>query len=225
MRFKILMTAMTLAAPVSLGGAALAEDVTGSVSVETTRELPSGLTIEQVTGNLAAAKDAKETRQVERVLAWADKDGRHVAVFATLTREGIKDDEVWTSKSLYVTSYLHDATHNKYTAVQTIRELVNPCNLDMEARFLDQSVTVTDLDKDGQAELTFGYVTRCAGDVSPSSKKVLMLEGKAKHALRGESLVDLGDGVTEGGSYRVDFKKAPKSFKNHAIQVWTASDK
>jgi hypothetical protein len=99
---------------------------------------------------------------------------------------------------------------------------VQPCELELTARFLSGSVTVTNADEDAQGELTFGYVTRCAGDISPSSMKVLMLEGKQKYALRGESRVNLGT-ETVGGTFKADFKKAPAALLEHAKKIWKAT--
>ncbi len=47
-----------------------------------------------------------------------------------------------------------------------------------------------------------------------------MLEGKAKHALRGETRVDPGNGVRIGGSFKPDFGKGTETLLAHAKQVW-----
>ncbi len=93
----------------------------------------------------------------------------------------------------------------------------------MTARFLEPTIGVTDLDANSKAELTFAYVTRCAGDVSPSTMKLLVLEGDKKWILRGDTRVDLGGGERVGGAYKSDFKKAPAATLEHAKKVWDAN--
>jgi hypothetical protein len=220
------MNARYLLASLALGAAflmmptvALADDIPETLEVDTSGTLPPGLKIEAVTGNVKAAKGGtKETRTVERVMTWNEGNGKHAAVFATLKKEGTKDDELWTSVTLFVTTF--HVVDDVYEEILVIREVVNPCNLDLEARFLDGSATLTNLDGDDEGELTFGYQVRCAGDVSPSTKKVLMLEGKKRYALRGNSVVDLGDGMLEGGDFKPDFRGAPAAFQKHAEQIW-----
>lgn len=209
-----LFSAFVLAS-VALATPAFADDIPETFKSDAPGVLPPGLTLKDVTGT------GKDEGTVERVVSWNEGDGGHVAVFASTAKEGQRDGDTWYSKVLYVTTF-HERD-GKFTKVRAIKEAVQPCNLDMTARFIDGSVGLTNLDGNDKGELTFAYVTRCAGDVSPMSMKLLMLEGSAKYALRGGSRVDLGGGETEGGSFKPDFKKAPKSFLEHATKVWNAN--
>jgi hypothetical protein len=191
---------------------ALADNIPETARIVATDKLPEGLTFTEVTG--------LDVGQVEQVVTWLDGDGEHVAVFANTSKTGMKGDTRYDSKVLYVTVFLKK--NGKFQKVQDIKEAVQPCELDLTARFLSGSVTVTNADEDAQGELTFGYVTRCAGDISPSSMKVLMLEGKQKYALRGESRVNLGT-ETVGGTFKADFKKAPAALLEHAKKIWKAT--
>ncbi len=191
---------------------ALADDIPATFTSASPGVLPAGLTLRDVTGT------GKDEGTVERVVSWNEGDGGHVAVFASTAKEGVRDGETWYSKVLYVTTF--HVRDGRFTKVRAVKEAVQPCNLDMTARFIDGSVGLTNLDGNDKGELTFAYVTRCAGDVSPMSMKLLMLEGGAKYALRGDSRVDLGGGETEGGTFKPDFKKAPRGFLEHATKVW-----
>lgn len=193
---------------------ALADDIPETVSVDTSGKLPDGVTVKDVSGK----EDPKATFKVERVVSWNEGNGANVAIFATTTKTGQKDDSTYTSKSLHVATF--NVVGGQYKKIQTIIEAVQPCNLDLTARFLEGSVSLTNLDGDDKGELTFGYVTRCAGDVSPMSMKVLMLEGKDKHALRGESLIELVGSEPMGGEFKADFKKAPPALLDFAKTVW-----
>lgn len=182
--------------------------------VTVTTELPAGIELKQITTDKAA--------KVERVVAWKTSKGTGVAVFATVEKSGQKDDMMWWSKGLYVTTF--DTSGKKPKKVREVKELEPPCELDLSARFFHpvSGLEVTDLDGDGVAELTFGYKTRCAGDVSPHAMKVLVLEGKDKHILRGESKVGVGPGEIVGGEYKADFGKNT-TLLDHAKAVWDAN--
>ena len=103
-----------------------------------------------------------------------------------------------------------------------VLDFVDDCLLDMEARFLSKALTVTDLDQDGTAEVWLVYRTTCQGDVSPSTQKIIMYEGRRKYAVRGSSRIALGGGQHDGGTYTLDaaWQAAPAAFRQHAAQLW-----
>jgi len=81
------------------------------------------------------------------------------------------------------------------------------------------------LDGNGIAESTFLYKLGCRSDVSPNRLKLIMHEGKAKYALRGETMVPTTDPEKKlGGQKAIDpaFRRAPKAFLDHALQQWNA---
>ncbi len=94
--------------------------------------------------------------------------------------------------------------------------------VDMYAGFLPHSLTITDIDNDGVAEVTFLYKLVCRGDASPAEQKLIMYEGSDKYALRGETRICLGE-LNEyyGGSFKADEKLLNKSdFYNFAKKRW-----
>jgi len=188
---------------------ALADNIPETAKQDTSGIYPEGLDSKRVTG--------KDGAVVERVVTWTDAQGHYTAVFAASAKSGTKGDTTYYSKVLYVTTFLKK--DGGWKKMQAIKEAVQPCELDMTARFIEGSVEVQNLDEDGDGELTFGYVTRCAGDVSPLAMKLLTLEKDKKYILRGETVVDLGSEKV-GGSYKPDFGKAPKVLLDHAKDVW-----
>ena len=87
--------------------------------------------------------------------------------------------------------------------------------------FINNSLTITDLDDDGIAESTFLYKLSCRSDVSPSILKLMMHENDNKYALRGIMYIDIQD-HREGGDYKVDkaFNNAPGVFLQYAKEQW-----
>jgi hypothetical protein len=209
-RFAAPLAALSLAA----ASPALAQDP--AVEVDTSGDLPPGITWEDVQPKI----DRKADLKVVRNLSWMQEGIGHVAVFATATKTGQARGEAHTSRALYVTTLR--MIGDTWKKIEDIRELVPPCALDLTADFVDGATGVTDLDQDGEAELTFIYRFGCGGDVSPNTMKLIMLEGAKKYALRGESRVAPGNGERVGGTYKPDFAKAPPAFFAHAKKVWEA---
>src|SRR5438045_6272198 len=88
--------------------------------------------------------------------------------------------------------------------------------------FVDKAFAVTDLDKNGVAEVWVMYKNSCHGDVSPVTTKIIMYEGTKKYALRGESRVKVSATDYEGGSYILDdnFKNGESAFRKYAEKLW-----
>ena len=201
------MSALLVAAP------ARADDIPETARTDTSGKLPDGLDLKPSVGDGPVA--------IERVVSWNEGDGAHVAVFATREKTGQKGGETFWSRTLFVSTFVKSG--DRFKVVRDVKEVMGPCNLDLNVKFLPATIGVTNLDGDAKGELTFAYVTRCAGDVSPSEMKLLVLEGKDKYILRGTTKVDIGGGQIEGGSYKADFGKAPPVFLEHAKRVWDAN--
>lgn len=122
---------------------------------------------------------------------------------------------------LYAYQYQLPATGAPTLSWQ-VHDFVDDCPLDIEARFLPGSLTVTDLDQNGTAEVWVVYRTTCRGDVSPSTQKIIMREGGQKYAVRGSSRISLGSGQYDGGNFTMDaaLEKAPAVFRQYAVQLW-----
>jgi hypothetical protein len=104
-------------------------------------------------------------------------------------------------------------------------DFVEICPYDLDLTFLPHSLTITDLDHNGIAESTFLYKLGCRSDVSPVQLKLIMHEGKAKYAIRGETMVPTANPQQKlGGRKIIDpaFHHAPKVFLDHALQQWHA---
>lgn len=111
-----------------------------------------------------------------------------------------------------------------------IYDFINDCPVDIVARFIENTFTITDLDKNGKAEIWVMYKTVCHSDVSPADVKIIMYEGAQKHALRGESKIQTGiddnnKPLYHGGTFTMDaaFKNAPEVFKTYAEKLWQAN--
>lgn len=151
-------------------------------------------------------------------LQYTDKEGMHVVIMTEEVTNDKEDDEM-RKASIYAFSYLKNG--NQATLQWKMYDFTDLCNVDLEATYKDNAY-VTDLNKNGMAEVWLTYIEACKGDVSPSDMKVIMHEGAKKFAMRGTTRVNIGGGKYMGGSYTFDeaFKAAPASFRDYATQLW-----
>ena len=96
--------------------------------------------------------------------------------------------------------YVHVYTDQFVTSGGTTRSLrkvqdgIDDCTVDNSVAFTSDKAEVSDLDGDGVGEVLFGYTVGCAGDISPTELKILVLEGGDKYIMRGDSYTSTGLG-------------------------------
>ncbi len=164
----------------------------------------------------------------KEAFSWKDNLGDNVAL---ITETGIHRSKKFAHENdgsdAELFAYHYILSKNEITQNWKVYDFIKDCPLDLEASFVKNTFRVTDLDKDGIAEVWLMYKTSCRGDVSPGDMKIIMYEAKQKHAMRGQNKV-LG-GIDEkgkkqyyGGEYKIDkaFTNAPKSFSDYAKKLW-----
>jgi hypothetical protein len=111
----------------------------------------------------------------------------------------------------------------RWKTMWTIRDFVECPALDATAEFFTSSVSVTDLNEDGKAEITIPYKLFCGGGIDSSIVKVILREGPLKLAIRGESLVKLPGQEPFGGAHEYDktlLLPAYIKYKQHLDKIW-----
>ena len=147
---------------------------------------------------------------------WEDKMGSNV-IFITETEERGGEER---HKELY--GYHYIITDNENKLVWKINDFIKDCPLDITLSYIDKSISITDLDKNGIAESSFIYRMACKGDVSPDDMKLIMHEGETKYAIRGTMILKITGEKPYGGEMKIDasFDKAPKEFVEYAKSQW-----
>jgi hypothetical protein len=158
--------------------------------------------------------------ELKEAVRWNDKLGDNIAITSETGKyqnTAWKHDNSGSDAELFAYHYIVGDT-----ARQTwkIYDFIKDCDLDMEANFVKGSLRVTDLNKDGVAEVWLMYKVNCAGDVSPVTMKLIMYEGDKKYAARGTTRVKLKEYM--GGDYTLDdaFKTAPAAYKTNVDKLW-----
>lgn len=174
-------------------------------------------------------KGIKHEGFIKNAVRWKDKLGDNIVI---TTETGIYTNKKFKhefddSSDAELFAYHYIISNNEAKQNWKMYDFIADCPVDIVASFVKNSFEVTDLNKNGIAEVWLMYKTVCHGDVSPSEMKIIMYEGTQKYAMRGENKVqigveDNGEKSYEGGEFKYDakFQNAPKEFKEHAENLW-----
>jgi hypothetical protein len=153
---------------------------------------------------------------------WTDSTGDNLVVLTTTGKtpgaSGLGED--YSNAALYAYHFIlsRDSARQTWRVYDYIKE----CPVDIFLDFVDKSFAVTDLDKNGKAEVWVMYKASCQGDVSPVTMKVIMYENGRKFSLRGTTRVPVSEKEYAGGTFAFDeaFRRGPALFRQHAEKLW-----
>lgn len=169
-------------------------------------------------------KGIKYEGKIKEALQWTDKSGINIAI---TTETGFypsknkKDDDLTNNDAeLFAYHFIYKGDTIKQT--WKVYDFIKDCPLDIEASFIKNTFQVTDLNKDGIAEVWLMYKTVCHGDISPCDMKIIMYQGPQKYAMRGQNKVQVSDTEFYGGDYKFDdaFNNGPELFREFAKKLW-----
>jgi hypothetical protein len=173
--------------------------------------------------SLAIPKNIKYLGHVTTAVKWPDDFGLNYTITSETGRiySKVKDEENLFDAFLYAYHYI--VKNDSVKLIWKIYDYNRGCGLDLDFYFIDKAFAVTDLDKDGVAEIWVMYRNSCHGDVSPVPTKIIMYEGNKKYALRGESRVQVSATDFVGGNFTLDdnFKTGNTLFRQYAEKMWT----
>ncbi|MGZ3754824.1 MAG: M949_RS01915 family surface polysaccharide biosynthesis protein [Mucilaginibacter sp.] len=156
---------------------------------------------------------------------YTDNEGEHIIITTETCEVQVKDekgtpDGDFRKADLY--AYDYKISGDKISLFWQIHDFTIECPVDLKASYLPDTFAITDLDKNGVAEVWLMYSTACRGDVSPANMKIIMHEGAKKYAMRGTNKVDVGNKHYMGGEYTFDnaFNKSLGVFTQYALLLW-----
>jgi hypothetical protein len=161
------------------------------------------------------------TGKIVQAVRWTDSLGDNVVVLTTATqRSKNAADDGYSDGVLSAFHYLVSPGSARLT--WKVHDEVRECPVDMFLYFIKKTFAVTDLNKDGKAEVWMMYRVSCQGDVSPVPTKIIMYQENKKFAVRGTSRVKLSPKAYMGGDCAFDdaFKNAPAPFQQYAKKLW-----
>jgi hypothetical protein len=158
--------------------------------------------------------------QIKEGKRWKDKRGENIVI---LTQTGIYWSSVYdATRGAKLFAYHFIKTGDStFKEVWKISEVVEECAFDVRCDFFSNSLTITDLDGDGIAEVGFAFVKGCKSESGPDEKKLVFYEGKDLYLIKGTTTVVKG-AQKLGGDKQVEkkFEEAPDAFLEFANKQW-----
>lgn len=163
---------------------------------------------------------------------WRDKGGEH---WLLLTQTGTIEEKKGTTDtsgnlteegmtSAEAHAYFWVKKHNSYVAYRQDYWIEKCGPLDVLAEFLPKGFSITDLNNNGQAEITLTYKHYCRSDVSPADLTLRMIEQDKVYEMHGTCKLRMGTQadahVIKSTRKEGTFAKAPAPFKAHIDKVW-----
>ncbi|HYD21382.1 MAG TPA: hypothetical protein VEB40_07910 [Flavipsychrobacter sp.] len=171
-------------------------------------------------------KDILYEGRIKNAVRWTDKSGDNIVVTTETPEYDAKKSISGEGRNadLAVQHYL--VLNGKSVPDWKISDRIRDCPLDIQLHFIKNTFHITDLDKDGTAEVWTMYKSACRGDLGPSDTKIVMYEGRQKYAVRGTNKVQVSEHEVFGGEYKPDdaFAKGPKLFRDHARELWLKNE-
>jgi hypothetical protein len=148
---------------------------------------------------------------------WKDGNGENYFALYLQIEEGRGEAQTCRIRAMHVA----DLGGGRYMAKRRLTDFVENCEFDLIMDMIPGSLTVTDLDSNRMAEITFVYQMGCVSDVSPLSAKLMMLENGDKYAIRGETTLKMAGGLQKGKK-EIDpsFEDAPVALQAYAVAQW-----
>jgi hypothetical protein len=173
----------------------------------------------------ALSKEITYPSKFVRAVKWTDNAGKNIVVMTRTkkAKSASRPEEGYYEQSLEVRHYIFDGKH--WRQKWTVHDQVMECEYKMIVEYVKKTFAVTDLDKDGLAEVWLMYKTGCAIDVRPGNMKVIMYEGDTRYSIKGRVRLMLNENKYDGGEYTLDpdYAKAPHAFKEYALDLWKAN--
>lgn len=123
---------------------------------------------------------------ISKAFKWTDNSTENYILYCETDTYGKQNGDYFSgSKDFYI--YYFRINDRQTDLVWKISDFVKDCEFDIETHFIDDALSVTDLNENGIPEIWTMYRFGCKSDVSPWPLKLIMFEGKEKYAIRGET--------------------------------------
>jgi hypothetical protein len=167
----------------------------------------------------AVSKNIQYNGNIVQAVRWIDSTGDNIVIL-TATEKTQSKNAPGRDAALYAYHYLVSGDSIKQT--WKIYDYIKECDVDLDLYFVDKAFAVTDLNKNGKAEVWIMYKNSCHGDVSPVAMKIIMYQDNKKFAVRGTTKVPVSANEYAGGEFTFDdaFKEAPAEFRQYAERLW-----
>ncbi len=149
--------------------------------------------------------------KVQEVWKWNDNLGENILITSSEAPHDDKGENGEEAQSAELHAFHYAKKDGDYVQVWFINDAVKSCPVDITCDFIPGSATITDLDKDGIAEIKVQYTMACRGDVSPATMKLIIYENGVKYALQGNRWLSYSPDFTYSVTEKdVNLESSPK---------------
>lgn len=160
---------------------------------------------------------------VVEALKWSDTNGDNILVQSSSgifnwkdNKKNSKQYSLQDKSEIFAYLFIKEKDDEFYKLKWRLYDYNECFGVDWFTGFIENSTTITDLNSNGIAEVSMPYVLICRGGLDPGNMKIVMYEGNVKYALRGETMICLGEKNSYGGDYKLsenlEYQKELKEF-------------
>ncbi|MFI8560189.1 hypothetical protein E2H86_22805 [Pseudomonas putida] len=153
-----------------------------------------------------------------------DRDGEAVLVLSRTDGQAVdaQTEQDVDKVVLKATLYARSSDGDAFKARWQIEQETSCPGLDLDVDFYGDVSDVTDLDKDGVAEVTVASHAFCGGGIEPHDIAIEMREGQDSYTITGQSLITPAGEEPIGGDREdsASLKNAPQYVRDHLNDVW-----
>ena len=167
-------------------------------------------------------KQIKYLGHISNAVTWKDGQGVHYVLTTETGEYKSKDEDGEKVKNAELYAYHFVSKGDSIKQLWRIYDYSKDCDVDVSVAVIKKAFRVTDLNKNGVAEVWVMYENQCTGDVSPAPTKIIMYEGNKKYAIRGEGGLRVVGKDYAKGQYTMDesFKNGNALFRQFAVNLW-----
>ena len=125
------------------------------------------------------------------------------------------------SKTL--TAKIFEAIGSDFKEVYTKEETTSDCYFQMDALFARDGILLSDVDEDGDYEISFAYQMGCSNELTEKPIKLITFEGGTEYIISGSTIADYGHMVLGGEtnfSASYNFKHGPQGLLSLLKPLW-----
>jgi len=169
----------------------------------------------------ALPKEVSYSGYVVYSARWKDKAGEHVFIATETGVTNTTDSSGSILKNALFTAK-HYLINDSTTLTWTESDSVMNCAHTLQAGFVQSQFNITDMDKDGVAEVWMMLKTACHSDVSPANLQLVIREREQRYTMIGTEKTRLSKNDVIGGEFTInnDFREGQELFLNKAKNVW-----
>ncbi len=153
---------------------------------------------------------------------WDDKNGENILILSEDINEINKDDNP-PSSSIKLFAYHYANSGDGFNLINRHTDNEPNCGFENRARFMEESVSVTDSDDNGYSEVTFTYRMGCSSELSPDGLHLVTMEDGESYTIVGSTRVVLDSSMPPlGNETKIgdSFNSANYRILRNALEIW-----